>query len=100
MEKGRSTIDLFGAGFTLLRLGAAPPDAAALVDGARTRGVPLSVVDIADPAVAEIYQRKVVLVWPDGYVAWREDEPPKDPMGVIDCVRGASPATDAGKVAA
>ena len=38
----RSTIDLFGDGFVLLRLGANPPDAAPLVDAAKARGVPFS----------------------------------------------------------
>ena len=34
-------------------------------------GVPLDVIDIDVPAVSELYARRLVLVRPDGHVAWR-----------------------------
>ena len=46
LREGESTLDLFGRGFVLLRFGAKPPAADRIVDAARQRGVPLSVVDI------------------------------------------------------
>lgn len=79
----------------LLRLGAAPPDAAPLVEAARRRGVPLEVVDIASPRVAGLYERRLVLVRPDGHCAWRGDGLPADADAVIDVVRGAAPRNDA-----
>jgi 2-polyprenyl-6-methoxyphenol hydroxylase-like FAD-dependent oxidoreductase len=89
LEDGRSTLDLFGAGFTLLRLGAHPPEADALEAAAVARAMPLMVALVSDGAVHELYERALVLVRPDGHVAWRGDEVPKDPMSVIDRVRGA-----------
>lgn len=86
---GRSTLDLFGGGFVLLRLGDAPPDVAALVESAKSRGVPIETVDIADPAIAGLYERRLVLVRPDGHVAWRADTVPRDACALIDRVRGA-----------
>jgi 2-polyprenyl-6-methoxyphenol hydroxylase-like FAD-dependent oxidoreductase len=90
LKDGRSTIDLFGEGFVLLRLGVDPPGATPLIDAARTRGVPLSEVTLTDPEVAALYEKRLVLVRPDGHVAWRGDVPPADAMAVIDRVRGAA----------
>ena len=88
LADGRSTLDLFGDGFTLLCLGgqAAP---APLVEAAALRDVKLGVAVIDDPAIAELYERRLVLVRPDGHVAWRADSPPADPLALIDTVRGA-----------
>jgi hypothetical protein len=86
---GRSTLDLFGKGFVLLRLGAAPPPGASIVNAAETRRVPLTVVDLADEKIAALYGRALVLVRPDGHVAWRADDAPADALALIDRVRGA-----------
>ena len=83
-------IDLFGRGFVLLRLGGSPPDAAALEKAAAARGVPLETREIDDPEIAALYERALVLVRPDGHVAWRGDAPPEEPAAVIDRIRGAS----------
>jgi len=87
-----STLDLFGAGFTLLRLGERPHDAGPLAQAAHARRVPLRAIAIADPAIAELYERKLVLVRPDGHVAWRGDALPADPAGVVERMRGAAAA--------
>jgi hypothetical protein len=89
LADGRSTIDLFGRGFVLLRLGAGAPDGGPMERAARRRGVPFEVVELAEDDVLELYQRRLVLVRPDGHVAWRGDTPPEDPSDVIDTVRGA-----------
>ena len=52
-------------------------------------GVPLEVIALDLPEVSDLYQRRLVLVRPDGHVAWRADEPPADARAVIDIVRGA-----------
>ena len=44
---------------------------------------------IDNPDVAALYERKLVLVRPDGHVAWRADAPPADPLALADRVRGA-----------
>jgi 2-polyprenyl-6-methoxyphenol hydroxylase-like FAD-dependent oxidoreductase len=89
LRDGRTTIDLFGKGFVLLRFGAQPVDATALADAARLRGVPLSIIDIDEPDVAALYEKNLVLVRPDGHVAWRGDVLMPDPLAAIDRVRGA-----------
>ena len=86
---GRSTIDLFGGGFVLLRLGRAPQDTAEIEQAAHHRNVPLDVIDIDAAEVCDAYARRLVLVRPDGHVAWRADTVPEDPISLIDRVRGA-----------
>lgn len=90
LDDGRSTLDLFGNGFVLLRLGADPPPADALLAAARARGVPLRVVDLARADIRELYERALVLVRPDGHVAWRADVFPAAAAALIDRVRGAA----------
>jgi 2-polyprenyl-6-methoxyphenol hydroxylase-like FAD-dependent oxidoreductase len=87
--EGRSTLDLFGRGFVLLRFPGAP-EPNALADAAASRSMPLEVVRIDDPEAAGRYARGLVLVRPDGHTAWRGDREPDDGMAVIDRVRGAS----------
>src|SRR5262249_55796176 len=89
LPDGRSTLDLFGQNFTLLRLGGDPPDVETLRAAAADAGVPLDVVDLDLPAVAALYQRRLVLIRPDGHVAWRADAAPADACALIDRVRGA-----------
>ena len=88
LGEGRSTLDLFGDGFVLLRFGGQAMGAS-LAEAAARRGVPLRLVDIADHAIAALYERNLVLVRPDGHVAWRGDEPPANADALIDRVRGA-----------
>jgi hypothetical protein len=54
------------------------------------RHVPLSVLALDEDAVASAYERKLVLVRPDGHVAWRDDRPPQDALELIDRIRGAA----------
>ncbi len=89
-DEKRSTLDLFGNNrFVLLRMGADPPEAQSLADAAATRGVPLAMIDLADPPLFDLYQQPLVLVRPDGHVAWRADTVPQDAYALIDRVRGA-----------
>ncbi len=87
---GTSTLDLFGRGFVLLRLGANAPDTSALEAAAARAGLPLAVESIGEPEIVRAYERALVLVRPDGHVAWRGDAAPADPKSVIDRVRGAA----------
>ncbi len=95
LADGRSTLDLYGRGFVLLRLGANAPAGDALVRAARERGVPLDVVALEAPEVLKAYERRLVLVRPDGHIAWRADAEPADAGAIIDRVRGMLPLADA-----
>lgn len=88
LADGRSTLDLFGKNFTLARFGERGPDGSGLLHAAGRRHVPVDVVDIPDVAAFELYERSLVLVRPDGHVAWRDDHEPRDPGAVIDVARG------------
>lgn len=88
LSDGHSTLDLFGRGFVLLRFADAPA-VDAIVAAATARHVPLTVHDIGSDEAAAIYANKLVLVRPDGHVAWRSDSVPADPEQLIDIVRGA-----------
>ena len=87
LADGRSTLDLFGRSLVLLRLGARAPDVASLVWAAQHSQVPLEVVSLDEPAVASAYERRLVLVRPDGHVAWRGDDL-ADPRTIIGTVCG------------
>lgn len=89
LADGRSTLDLFGQGFSLLAFGT--EDGAELAAAARERGVPLDIHLIDDREIARLYGRGLVLVRPDGHVAWRSDKVPSDCLALIDTVRGAGP---------
>jgi 2-polyprenyl-6-methoxyphenol hydroxylase-like FAD-dependent oxidoreductase len=88
LADGRSTIDLYGKGFVLLRLGADAPGGEDIAAAAKAKGVPLTVVTLDEPAVLAAYGRRLVLVRPDGHVAWRDDAAPADAVALIDVVRG------------
>ena len=83
-------LDYFGDGFALLRLGNDKLDVSAWVDAARGVGMPLRVVDVADPAITELYASHLTLVRPDGHSAWRGNSSRADVRSIIDTVRGAA----------
>jgi hypothetical protein len=68
------------------------PDAQPIAQDFARRGVPLTITTILDPAIGQLYERRLVLVWPDGHVAWRSDDLPADPLALADRVRGADEA--------
>jgi 2-polyprenyl-6-methoxyphenol hydroxylase-like FAD-dependent oxidoreductase len=90
LSTGHSTIDAFGRGFVLLRFGGDAPDPAAIERACAARRVPLAILPIVDPAIGALYERRLVLVRPDGHVAWRADAPPADPVALVDRVRGSA----------
>jgi len=89
LKDGRSTLDLYGRGFTLLNLSDAITDTNTIMEAAHRVGLPFAVVELNEPKVREVYQRDFVLVRPDGHVAWRGDELPASASEIIDQVRGA-----------
>ena len=90
LADGRSMLDLFGDRFVLLRFGSDAPDAEALQRAFAKRGVPLDTASIEEPEIARLYERRLALVRPDGHVAWRADDVPRDPDAIVEVVRGGS----------
>jgi hypothetical protein len=64
----------------LVRLGVSAPDGDEIAKAAEKRGVPLRKVTLEEPEAAKFYERKLVLVRPDGHVAWRGDRAPSDAL--------------------
>lgn len=94
LEEGKKSIlDLFGPGFTLLKF--RKVDTTALAAQAALVGMPLSCVDIDNAEAAALYEKALVLVRPDGHVAWRGDTLPHDSVALIDRVRGAASSISA-----
>jgi hypothetical protein len=87
LQDGHSTLDLFGTGFVLMRFG--DGDTADFARAFDARRVPFQAIDITEPEIATLYERRLVLVRPDGHVAWRGDEQPSDSGAIVDMVRGA-----------
>jgi FAD-dependent monooxygenase len=87
LEDGRSILTRFARGLTLVDHGA--PDAERILSAAATAGVPMSHValDSGAPSAA-VYERRLVLVRPDGHVAWRGDGAPEDCDALIARVTG------------
>jgi 2-polyprenyl-6-methoxyphenol hydroxylase-like FAD-dependent oxidoreductase len=85
ISDGQSTIDLFGHGFVLLRFDP-EIDVAPMIGAAGS--VSLKLIDIADPKIAALYERPLVLVRPDAHVCWRGDALPNDCGQLIATVAG------------
>jgi 2-polyprenyl-6-methoxyphenol hydroxylase-like FAD-dependent oxidoreductase len=95
LAHGRSTLDLVPRyGLALWRFdgGAKATDFAA---AARARAIPFAETFIPDAPIAQLYERRYVLVRPDGHVAWRGDEVPANPGAILDQARGMTLATAA-----
>ncbi|MDC1295891.1 FAD-dependent monooxygenase [Myxococcota bacterium] len=90
-KDGTSTIDLFGEQFILLCFDrGAKTDR--LLSAAASCSMPIRRLTLDEPETAALYERKLVLVRPDGHVAWRGDALPSDDAALselVDRVRGA-----------
>jgi hypothetical protein len=87
LSSDRSTLDLFGREFVLLKLDTRL-HVSPFVRAAEQRNVPFKVVELKRPEVKSCYGSSLVLVRPDGFVCWRSDKVPANPLGIIDRVRG------------
>jgi 2-polyprenyl-6-methoxyphenol hydroxylase-like FAD-dependent oxidoreductase len=92
LADGRSTLDLFGDAFVLLRINDPRLDAGDIEAAAAARGVPVRTVDIRSDQAGAVYESPLVLVRPDGHVAWRGPAGPgeKESLDVVDRIRGAA----------
>lgn len=84
---GRSTLDLFGQGFVLIRT---DPNVSPepLVAAACHQKIPFRVETLTRPDVTSAYEAALVLVRPDGHVAWRGDLPPENADVLMSRVAG------------
>jgi 2-polyprenyl-6-methoxyphenol hydroxylase-like FAD-dependent oxidoreductase len=101
VEPNRSSLDLFGRGFVLLRIGTDAPPGRSIIETATSLGVPLRVAALDGPEARELYERSLVLIRPDGYVAWWSDTEPQDPHELlrIICGQGSIKRTNSSELA-
>jgi 2-polyprenyl-6-methoxyphenol hydroxylase-like FAD-dependent oxidoreductase len=94
LADGRSILDLFGSGFVLLCFSEQGENGATdgLKAAATARKLPLTVEEISEPLAKALYERRYVLVRPDGHVAWRGDVLDVDPDELLDVVSGRAGA--------
>jgi 2-polyprenyl-6-methoxyphenol hydroxylase-like FAD-dependent oxidoreductase len=87
LADGRSVLDLFRGRFTLLNIAPAA-DSGSLAAAFRRRGIPVDDEWTGVAGARELYGCAIVLVRPDGIVAWRGDTCPDDPDLLVDQVTG------------
>ncbi|GGL11785.1 FAD-dependent monooxygenase [Nocardia jinanensis] len=89
LDADRSLLDEYGREFVAVRFDPAV-ELDPLTVAAAAAAMPLRVVDVDDAAAAGLYNGKVVLVRPDGTVAWRGERLPSDPGLLVGRVTGRS----------
>jgi hypothetical protein len=93
LDQGRSTLDLFGDAFVALTDAAGERRLEAAADVASGSSIPLVFHVVDAPAWREAYGVQpggVVLVRPDGYVAWRSVGPPHEMNELAVALRAAA----------
>jgi 2-polyprenyl-6-methoxyphenol hydroxylase-like FAD-dependent oxidoreductase len=88
LDGNRSILDLFGKGLVLLCFGESAGVITAIEKAAELLGAPLAVHTIDSADAASLYQRRFVLVRPDGHVAWRGDTLPADANQLVRTICG------------
>jgi hypothetical protein len=90
LPDGRSIFDTFNFEWTLLALGAEPPDTTAFEVSADALKIDLKVVRYSEPRLCELYEAPLVLIRPDQIVAWR-GERAGDARAVLRAATGHPP---------
>ena len=93
LPDGRPLLDRLGSTYTLIRIDKAL-DIGALLDAAVSAKVPLTVVDVEPEAAAFPFPEKMLIVRPDTHIAWRGLAAPKDPIQLVNRLRGAAELGD------
>jgi 2-polyprenyl-6-methoxyphenol hydroxylase-like FAD-dependent oxidoreductase len=86
LDEQASLYDAMGPDFTLMRLDP-DLDVGPFLGAAEARGVPVKLLDVKTNE--PVYAEKLVLSRPDQHVAWRGNAAPRDPLALIDKIRGA-----------
>ncbi len=95
-DDGTPMQDHLSDGYTILKLGRSTTDPSELEQALRTRGAPVTILDVPDRIAREIYGYDLILVRPDLHVVWRGNAPPDDPAYVAATTTGHASAASAG----
>lgn len=88
LSDGTSLFDHFGHGMTLLSIGGGDGVDPAFEEAAVARGIPLKVVQLGDPELADLYPHQLTLVRPDQVIVWHGDRPTANAGEVLDVATG------------
>ena len=88
LAPGRNVFEELGRGFSLIALNADAGGTASFERAAARRSIPLKVVREPSPEGRDPYGAGLVLVRPDGYVAWTGNAAPSDADSVMAKVTG------------
>jgi 2-polyprenyl-6-methoxyphenol hydroxylase-like FAD-dependent oxidoreductase len=86
LADGTRIHDKLGLYFTLVAVDRV--DASELSAGAQRLGIPLQILELRQPELQGIYEKRLLLIRPDQHVAWRGNELPKDVDGLLKRVTG------------
>ncbi len=88
LADGSALHDRIGMGYTLLRLRPNADDPDPLFRALRTRGAPVTLLDLDESKARAVYGYDLLLLRPDLHVAWRGNRVPTDPATVAATVTG------------
>jgi len=77
-------------GYTLLRLARAEADTSGLEKAMRASGAPLTVLEVPDDVVRQVYGYDLLLLRPDLHIVWRGNRPPEDAGEVAGTATGSA----------
>jgi 2-polyprenyl-6-methoxyphenol hydroxylase-like FAD-dependent oxidoreductase len=90
LDDGTPMQDRIPDGYTILKLGGSKADTDALERAIRSRGAPVTVLDVPDRIARDVYGYDLILLRPDLHVVWRGIAPPEDAGEVAAIATGHS----------
>jgi 2-polyprenyl-6-methoxyphenol hydroxylase-like FAD-dependent oxidoreductase len=88
LDDGAPMQDRIPDGYAILKLGSTKADAGGLERAIRARGAPVTVLEIPDRTVRDIYGYDLILLRPDLHVVWRGNAAPEDAGAVAAVATG------------
>jgi 2-polyprenyl-6-methoxyphenol hydroxylase-like FAD-dependent oxidoreductase len=88
LDDGAPLQDRIPDGYTILKLGRSQEDPSALAQAIRSRGAPVTMLDVPDRIAREVYGYDLILLRPDMHVVWRGQVPPEDAAEVAAVATG------------
>jgi hypothetical protein len=88
LANGTALHDRIGDGYTLLRLARTPADTMPLERAFSSFGAPLTVLDIDEERLRDLYGYDLLLLRPDLHVVWRDNRLPDDAAKLVAIATG------------